>query len=85
MKVAPSQAKMVVDGFLDRRIISTTSLRENLTPETIERLHADAAEGIIPVGKLLLLDRYWPARFTLSNAAQRDRLRAYVGRDVFKD
>jgi hypothetical protein len=86
MKVPALSAKSVVDAFLNIKPPgSSAPIGHGLTAETVMRLKADAAEGIIPVGKLLLMDRYWSARFRMNNPAQRDRLRAYVGRDVFKD
>jgi len=84
MKTSVAQASRVVDAFLSHTWYGS-NLAQDLTPESIASLRADAATGVIPIGKLLLLNRYWPARFRMNNPAQRDRLRAYVGRDVFKD
>lgn len=81
MKLRPTEATKAVNYYLD----AIPGFRKSLSEDTKARLMADAAGGVLPVGKLLLLDRIWPARFNLANAAQRDRMRAYIGRDVFKD
>jgi GNAT superfamily N-acetyltransferase len=86
MKVATSVATRVVDTFLSTKPAGASQpVGDGLTVETRALLRADAAAGVIPIGKLLLLDRFWNGRFRMNNPAQRDRLRAYVGRDVFKD
>lgn len=81
VKLPPADAKRAVEHFLDQH----RELRSSLSDETKARLIADAGSGVLSLGKLLLLDRIWQARFALGNAPQRDRMRAYVGRDVFKD